>query len=113
MSVATENAVVRLGDREFPVAGFTFDQLQLMLPHLADMANPWTSEGIDAQRAYIRGALHGRIDPAELDSLEITLVQLDDAVGVISRISGLAEMGERMARAKQALSTGTGSTQTS
>jgi hypothetical protein len=113
MSAASENAVIRLGDREFPVAGFTFDQLQLMMPHLAGMENPWTPEGIDAQRNYIRGALHGRIEPAELDTLEITLVQLDEAVAVISLISGLTEMGERMARAKQAPSTGTSSTQTS
>lgn len=102
---------ITLGTRSFTVEGFTFDQLKLLVPKFADAGKPWDEGGIDAQREIIRQALSDQIAADELDQLKVTLDQIDHAIGVISRVSGLEEMGKRMARVTTDQST-TGTTST-
>ncbi len=91
-----EQAEITLGGQTFPVFALTFDQLQAVIPILADLGEPTLSliERNERARQVIAIALDK--PPEEVGAFKMRLPEIYDAVTVINRITGLVEMGERM-----------------
>lgn len=86
---------ITLGDREFAIAPFTFDQLRVQIGHFRAAEQPLGDGGFEAARAIIAGALEGQIAEADLAALRVSLTQVIAAVRRIGLISGLYLAEER------------------
>lgn len=114
MSVQTETGTIHLGGQDFTVTGFTFDQLQRLMPAFRDLRKSLAEGGLEAARDIIATALEGVIGADELKTLRTNVTEIMTAVPVVARLSGLQELGESMLRAEMMeTSTGTGFTQPS
>lgn len=116
-----ETGQIHLGGRTYPVRSFTFDELQVVLPILERIEGTFSPGCVAAYRDALFYALtlngHGTED--ELKAMKVRIDEVVDAVAVISSLSGLKALGERVAQMRMAalmragLLTGSGSTQAS
>ncbi len=107
MDSRDETAEITLGGETLTLSALTFDQLQRVGPALDSIA---TAQGLTAKFVAIRDVIavaSGR-PAAELDKLKVRLDELYDALQVVIRLTGLDELGNRLAReqAKKAAALG-------
>jgi hypothetical protein len=110
MSITTETGKITLGDRVFPVAALTFDQLQRVAAAFPAIMKPLAEGGVDAMRAIIKIALEDQVTEEELGEIRTDLTEIMTAVNVVGRISGLEAAGEIARMIVAARSTGMTST---
>ena len=102
MSYASETGEIKLGGRSFAVHAFTFDQLQRMMPAFGRLELGMAEGGLTAARDIIAAALSDALPAEELAGLRTTIPEILEAVPVVARISGLAQLGEALAGKKTA-----------
>jgi hypothetical protein len=94
MSRESETSEIQLGGRTYSVAGFTFDQLQEMLPHFVKLRAGLDEEGFAAARAILKAALSDQVDGEAFEKVKTNVVEVLAAMPVVAKVSGLAELGE-------------------
>jgi len=80
---------ITLGDREFTIRPFTFDELRAQIDLFRQAEKPIGEGGFEAARTIIATALQGQIGNEELADLRVTLHQVVEAVRTIGVVSGL------------------------
>jgi len=109
--IADETAVIQLGGREFPVKGFTLDQIQQLMPALEESEKPLREGGWQAARQVLAAALSDQIGADELAEMKVTVREVMVAVQTIGVVSGLYQPGKSPApEGAQSPSTGMTST---
>lgn len=92
--------MITLAGQPFTVNAFTLDQLQLVLPKIAQL--PAAKGDVGAFIALMKGIVAGATgkSEAEIGGLQISLDELSEALPVIVRVSGLEDLGKKKAAAK-------------
>lgn len=95
---AEEKAAITFGGKAYQVEAFTFAQLERLMPVFARTREPLSGDGLQAIKEIIAIALG--IEETEVAAAMTTLPEMMAVVEAVARVSGLEDMGKRLAARK-------------